>query len=185
MVLEGDTAPDFELPGVAAGAKSRYRLSEATGRGKYVLLIFYPADFSPVCTAEMCAIRDSEFFTFETDVEVWGVSGDSVYSHRAFGDQHDLTFPLLSDTERVVAEEYDNRYDEWEGQRLMTKRAVFLVDPNRKVRYFWQSDDAYAEPDLWPIKEAIETAKRQGLDTDASTDDLSEPGEEPYVEPLE
>lgn len=185
MVERGETAPDFELPGVAEGEKIRYRLSEATDRGKYVLLIFYPADFSPVCTAEMCAIRDSEFFTFTPDVEVWGVSGDSVYSHQAFGQEYGLTFPLLADTDHAVAQDYSNRYDEWEGQRSMTKRGVFLIDPNRRVRYVWQSDDAYIEPDFWPIREAIEKAKQQGLDTEAGTDDLAEPTSEDAVEKLE
>jgi len=65
MLSTGTRAPDFELPGVV-GERVRYRLSERTADGK-VLLAFYPCDFSPVCTRELCAIRDVEWFDFEED----------------------------------------------------------------------------------------------------------------------
>jgi peroxiredoxin len=175
MVEVGDVAPDFDLVGVTDGIKNSYCLSEATDAGYYLLLVFYPADFSPVCTAEMCAIRDSEFFLFTENVKVWGISGDSVYAHQAFEEEFGLNFPLLADTDNSVAARYSTRYDEWEGQREITKRAVFVVDPERRIRYAWGTDDAYVEPDLWPVKEALDAAIDQGLDPDKGTASLAEP----------
>jgi len=163
MPQVGDTAPDFELSGVVDGNTQRYQLSKETERGQFVLLVFYPADFSPVCTAEMCAIRDSEFFTFNENVSVWGISGDSLYAHNAFAAEFGLGFPLLADTDHSVASQYSAQYDEWEGQREMTKRGVFLVDPERQLRYVWESDDAYVEPDLRPVKEALEVTIDRGM----------------------
>lgn len=173
MLTIGDTAPDFTLPGVEGGNKHTYTLSDATNDGNYVVLFFYPADFSPVCTPEMCAIRDSVFFEFTPNVRPWAVSGDTTYSHKAFAEQYNLDFPLLADTDRAVAEVYDVRYDEWEGQQSIPKRAVFLIDPQRRARYVWTSNDAYVEPDLWPLKEALDAAIESGqFETDASTDAL-------------
>jgi peroxiredoxin len=178
MPQEGDVAPDFELSGVEAGEKQLYRLSDTIDDGNYVVLVFYPADFSPICTAEMCAIRDSSFFTFTDNVVVWGISGDSLYAHQAFADEYDLDFPLLADTDHSVASQYSSRYDEWEGQREITKRSVFLIGPNMQIKYVWRSEDAYVEPDLWPIKEALEAAMAEGMDSNQTPPDIS-PAEMP------
>lgn len=173
MLTVGDTAPDFSLVGIDSGEKGTFTLSDATDAGNYVVLFFYPADFSPVCTPEMCAIRDAEFFEFTDGVVPWGISGDTTYAHRAFAEQYSLDFPLLADTGHDVARAYDVHYDEWEGHRGIIKRGVFLVGPDRAVRYAWQSDDAYVQPDLWPLKEAIDTAVAEGnLDAEIPSGDL-------------
>lgn len=175
MPQRGDIAPDFELTGIEGDRRETYCLSETTAAGNYVVLVFYPADFSPVCTKEMCAIRDSEFFSYTDDVVVWGISGDSVYAHKAFQTDYDLNFPLLADTDHSVAERYSSRYDEWEGQPEITKRGVFLVDPQRRLRYVWRSDDAYVEPDLWPVKQALDEAIEMGLSAPEVDDAVVEP----------
>ena len=186
MLKEGDTAPDFSLTGVRDGEKHDYSLSEATNDGNYVVLFFYPADFSPVCTPEMCSIRDSEFFELTPNVLPWGISGDTTYAHKAFAEQYGLNFPLLSDTDRSVAQSYEVRYEEWEGHRSIPKRGVFLVDPQRRLRYVWTSDDAYVAPELWPLKEALDEAIESGeLATDASTDSLDPEYDEDPIEKLE
>ena len=185
MPQKGDPAPDFELPGVLNGEKGRYRLSKATDAGNFVLLVFYPADFSPVCTAEMCAIRDSEFFSFTDDVVVWGVSGDSLYAHQAFSEDFDLNFPLLADTDHSVAAQFSAQYDEWEGQRAITKRGVFLVGPDTRLKYVWRSEDAYVEPDLWPVQEALETARDDDFDVIGDGNRFSEPTASRKFDPLE
>ena len=173
MLEVGDTAPDFTLRGVRDGENQSYSLSDETGDGNHVVLFFYPADFSPVCTPEMCAIRDSVFFEFTPNVSPWGISSDTTYAHKAFAQQYDLNFPLLSDTDCSVAESYNVRYEEWEGQPNIPKRGVFLVDPQRRLRYIWTSDDAYVAPDLWPLKDALDEAIESGeLETDISTESL-------------
>ena len=171
---EGDVAPGFSLVGVVGGDRDEYDLSETTDAGNYVILFFYPADFSPVCTPEMCAIRDAEFFEATPNVVSWGISGDSTYAHRVFADAYDLDFPLLSDTDHGVADAFDVKYDEWEGHREMVKRGVFLVDPERRVRYTWRSDVAYVRTDMWPLREALDEAMRDDrVDGDVATVDLA------------
>ena len=171
---ESDVAPDFSLVGVVGDDRDEYDLSETTDAGNYVVLFFYPADFSPVCTPEMCAIRDADFFAATPNVVAWAISGDSAYAHHVFADAYDLDFPLLSDTDHSVADAFDVKYDEWEGHREMVKRGMFLVDPERRVRYAWRSDDAYVRTDLWPLREALDEAMRDDrIDADVATADLA------------
>ncbi|GAA0191562.1 redoxin domain-containing protein [Halobaculum roseum] len=162
MLTTGDLAPDFSIVGVVRAERDEFSLSETTDAGNHVVLFFYPADFSPVCTPEMCAIRDADFFEATPNVVPWAISGDSTYAHRTFADAYDLGFPLLSDTDHSVAAAYDVKYEEWEGHRGMVKRGVFLIDPDRRVRYAWRSDDAYVKPDLWPLRQALDEAIRGG-----------------------
>jgi peroxiredoxin len=156
MFREGNHAPNFELPGTADGQVDTYSLGEAVNAEKAVLLLFYPFDFSPVCTNELCAIRDAEWFQFTPGLEVWGVSGDSTYAHDAFVAEYGLNFPLLSDYHATVAADYDVHYDEFENHTGVPKRAVFLIDPDQTVRYAWATDDAYEKPDFVPVKAALD-----------------------------
>ena len=156
MLSVGGHAPEFSLAGTAFGDTNTYDLSERTDNGENVLLLFYPADFSPVCVTQLCTIRDASWFEFTPNLNVWGISGDSVYAHQAFADEYDLTFPLLSDSNGAVASTYNVRYDEWQGHREIPKRAIFLVDTDRQIRYAWSSDDAYRKPDFAPVKEATD-----------------------------
>jgi peroxiredoxin len=156
MLSEGDAAPDLELQGVHEAQTETYRLSDAVGEGRAVLLLFYPADFSPICTAELCSIRNAEWFEFTEGLSVWAVSGDSTYAHRAFGREYDLNFPLLTDQNGNASEAYGVLYDEWEGNHRVPKRSVFLVDGGQRIRYAWQSDDAYVQPDFSPVCAAVE-----------------------------
>lgn len=170
----GDTAPDFTLPGMADGDQSQYCLSDTVADGTYVGLFFYPFDFSPVCTNELCAIRDAEFFQFMDNVVTWGVSGDSAYSHRVFNEQYGFDFPLLADSNGAVSSAYDVQYERWEGHQHVPKRAIVLVDPDRRIRYRWVTDDALEKPDLFPFKEALETIiEEDDFGTDLPDDDLA------------
>lgn len=165
MVHEGDTAPDFTLPGFTNETIQTFSLDEPTNQGQAVLLLFFPFDFSPVCTNELCAIRDAEWFELTPELDVWAISGDSAYAHQAFAAEYDLTFPLLSDSQGTVAEAYDVCYDEWGGHEQVPKRAVFLIDTDKTIRYMWQTDDAFEKPDFFPVKEALNklAAERDGF----------------------
>lgn len=157
MVENGELAPDFTLPGVVEkNHQMEFELRETVGNGNAVLLLFYPFDFSPVCTTELCAIRDADWFDLTPGLDVWAISGDSMYAHEAFADEHDLQFPLLTDSVGRVADEYDVRYDEWEGHECVPKRSVILIDGDQRVRYNWHTDDAFEKPDFFPVKAALD-----------------------------
>ena len=171
MLSEGETAPDFELVGVpdrlAARVDAdadgwtpeselrRFRLSDSTEAGNAVLLSFYMFDFAPVCTEQTCRMRDAEFFQLTDGLDVYGISADGPYSHAAFAEQRDLNYPLLSDTDGSVAEQYDVLHDEFRGMRRVTERALFVVGPDRTVRYAWSDPTGTTDPDLEPAQQVV------------------------------
>ncbi|WP_435074312.1 redoxin domain-containing protein [Halorubrum sp. HHNYT27] len=145
---------DFTLPGTEGDEINKYRLSDYTDGGA-VVLVFYPFDFSPVCTEELCGIRDAEWLSFTENVDVFGISRDSCYAHKRFIKQYDLSFPLLSDTEGEVIRKFDLVYDEWEHHRGVPKRALVTLDESHEVRYRWQTEDAYNSPDMDELEQTV------------------------------
>lgn len=123
-IQTGDQAPDFDLPDQAGAL---FRLSDH--RGKRLLLVFYPGDDTPVCTAQLCDYRDGLEAFADLEVDVIGISPDDPASHRAFRQKHDLPFTLLSDTDLEVAQRYGCK------ALIGMKRGVFLLDENQRVRY--------------------------------------------------
>jgi thioredoxin-dependent peroxiredoxin len=119
-------APDFTLPD---GDGKQWRLS--AHRGKVVVLLFYPGDETPVCTAQMCSVRDRWEDYVATGAEVVGISSDSVESHRKFSAHHNLPLRLLSDKDGEVSRLY--------GARSLipgkVARSVFVIDANGLLRY--------------------------------------------------
>jgi thioredoxin-dependent peroxiredoxin len=119
-------APDFSLPDATG---SEWRLSEQ--RGKVVVLLFYPGDETPICTKQMCSVRDRWDDYLTTGAEVVGVSSDSVESHRRFAEHHNLPLRLLSDSAGTVSTLY--------GARSLipgkVARSVFVIDAQGILRY--------------------------------------------------
>lgn len=154
MLQIGQQAPEFELPGVIGGKIDRHGLTEYTDNGWAVVVVFYPFDFHPDCTTQMCTLRDSEHLSMVENTVVLGISTDSVYSHRPFGEEFRIDFPLLSDSDGSVAEAFGVLADEIDGHRGVARSAAFVVDPGRQVQYAWRSDSDDDQPDL----EAVERA---------------------------
>jgi peroxiredoxin Q/BCP len=125
-VRDGTVAPDFALPDAEGSA---WRLSEH--RGKVVVLLFYPGDETPICTRQMCSVRDRWEDYAATGAEVVGISTDSIASHKAFAEHHELPLRLLSDADRKVADLY--------GANSLVPgkvaRSVFVIDANGVIRY--------------------------------------------------
>jgi len=156
MLEVGDTAPEFELPGATAGRIDTHTLAEYTRNDWAVVLVFYPFDFHPSCTTQMCLLRDAEGLSLAENTVILGVSTDSAYSHRAFADQHRIDFPLLSDSDGSVAEEYSVRVEEIEDHRIVARSALFVVDPDMRVQYAWQSTTAEDLPELADVQKATD-----------------------------
>jgi peroxiredoxin Q/BCP len=121
----GAIAPDFELPGT--GGRS-YRLSSYLG--ERVILAFYPGDFTPVCTRQLCSYRDDGDRIEQLGVTMLAVSPQSVESHERFAAANGLTIPLLADEDRKVAKLYGIQ-----GIGGVVRRSIFLIDEERVVRY--------------------------------------------------
>ncbi len=124
MISVGDKAPDIALE---ADDHSTFRLSEKLGQR--ILLVFYPGDETPVCTAQLCEYRDGVDDYRELGVEVVGISKDSIESHQKFKKKRLLPFTLLSDPKLVAAKAFGAT------GMLGMKRAVFLVDEAGILRY--------------------------------------------------
>jgi peroxiredoxin len=129
----GETAPEFELLTDDTANKTKVKLSEL--RGKKVVLLFYPMDFSPVCTAEHCAFGpELGRIAPDKDTVVFGVSCDSPYSHAAFRKQYNIAYPLLSDPTRKMAKAYDM----WAGEEPYncTKRGTVVIGKDGRITFY-------------------------------------------------
>lgn len=119
-------APDFTLKD---GNGEEWRLSDH--RGKVVVLLFYPGDETPICTRQLCSVRDRWDDYVATGAEVVGISSDSIESHRKFADHHDLPLRLLSDSDGVAAGLYSAK--SFIPGRVA--RSVFVIDAQGILRH--------------------------------------------------
>ncbi len=125
----GDRAPDFALEGTGG---RRYALADELGAP--VVLVFYPADHTPVCTRQLVSYsQDLADFT-DLGARLLGLSPQDVASHEAFAAEHGLAFPLLADTDKAVAEAYGVI-----GPLGFYRRSVFVVDAAGVIRYAHRS----------------------------------------------
>jgi peroxiredoxin len=135
MILQKSTmAPDFEL---MATPDQKLRLADL--RGKRVILAFYPADWSPVCSDQMSLYNASLKLFHRQNAEVIGLSVDSKWCHMAFAQDRKLHFPLLADFEPKgeVAKRY-GVYNEGVGE---CQRALFVIDEEGMIRWSYLSPE--------------------------------------------
>ena len=127
-VTVGQVAPDFTL---VSQAGEKITLSDF--RGRKVVLVFYPFAFSPLCTSEMCDLRDRRG-DFDDDTVLLGISVDTKYALRVFAEQEGLGFDLLSDfwPHGAVAQEYGVFLPDAGGKAT---RATFVIDREGVVRW--------------------------------------------------
>jgi peroxiredoxin Q/BCP len=130
----GKPAPDFTLPSTGG------EITLSSFRGKPVVLYFYPKDDTPGCTKESCEFRDNLAALKKLNVQVLGLSKDSIKSHEKFAEKYDLNFPLISDPEAKTIKEYGS----WGEKTMMGKkymgtvRSTFLIDADGKIAYIWR-----------------------------------------------
>lgn len=150
MVEVGSPAPEFALK-----ATNPEQVSLSDYRGKKVVVLFFPLAFSPVCTEELCGVRDGLSQFKDLEAEVLAISVDSPYVLKAFAEAEGLTFPLLSDFNKEVALKYGAFHEDLFGLHGVAKRAAFVVDRDGIVRYRWVSDVPTNLPDMDAIKAAL------------------------------
>jgi peroxiredoxin Q/BCP len=139
----GDKAPAFELP--ATGGST---ISLADFAGRAVVLVFYPADDSPICTKQLNSYNDGLHQFESLDAQVLGISAQSVESHEMFAGKYGLKFPLLADTDKGVAASYGTL-----GPLGFARRSVFVIDRHGVIRY---AHRAIAGLTYRPVSELVE-----------------------------
>ena len=125
MLNIDDTAPDFELPDQSGSTQS---LRALLGVGP-LIVYFYPADFTPVCTAQACAFRDAGEDLANLGVQVVGISPQSVSSHERFASRYELGFPILFDEGKKVIDAFGVNGPFGIGVR----RATFLINREGRI----------------------------------------------------
>jgi peroxiredoxin len=152
----GMEAPDFELPDIHM---KTHKLSDY--RGKKLVLAFFPAAESPVCTLEMCSFRDSLKDLMEIGAQVVGISVDGPFANKIFSQNRQLNFPLLSDYKRETISKYGIVMKDLGNLKdyNAAKRAIFIIDTNGIILYKWVSDNPLIEPNYEEIRSRLRKEK--------------------------
>jgi len=153
-IRKGDRAAGFALP-----AKPGEMVDVAAHIGREpVVLLFFPLAFSPVCTDELCAVRDGWDEWKSVGAQVFGITADSPFVTDKFRSELNVPFPLLSDFNREVCRQYGALHADLKGMKDVPKRAVFVIDTSGEVTYDWVSDNPGAMPDLDVVRSAVASA---------------------------
>ncbi|HFL2401412.1 TPA: thioredoxin-dependent thiol peroxidase [Clostridioides difficile] len=127
MLSIGTKAPEFTLED-----KDGNKVSMSDFKGKKVVVYFYPKDNTPGCTRQACAFRNAYDGFKKEDIQVIGISKDSIKSHQKFAEKHELPFILLSDPDLVAIK----AFDVWKEKKMYGKtalgvvRATYIIDEN-------------------------------------------------------
>ena len=157
MAVEvGSRAPDFTL---VNQDRENVTLSHELKKGN-VVVAFFPGAFSGTCTKEMCSFRDTMSNFAKVNAHVLGISTDTFFALKAWRDQQQFPFSLLSDYNKEVITSYGVVNPDMIGLKNIARRAVFVVDQSSVVRYREVLEDARNEPDYGRLNEALATLGR-------------------------
>jgi glutaredoxin-dependent peroxiredoxin len=151
MAEVGTRAPDFTL---VDQERQPVSLNHQLGGGN-IVLAFFPGAFSSVCTKELCTLRDSMSQLERLNAKVYGISTDTFFVLKAWGDQQRFGFPLLSDYNKEAIRAYDVVNPDMIGLKNIAKRAVIVIDRGGVIRYREALEDARNEPNYEKLKEAL------------------------------
>ena len=146
----GQKAPDFKLMN-----DKREEVTLSSQQGHPVVLAFFPAAFTGVCTKELCTFRDSMAKLNSAHAQVYGISVDTSFSLAEFKKQQNLNFPLLSDFNKEVIQAYGVFNPDMIGLKGIAKRSTFVIDKDGVVRYAEILEDARNEPNYDKVFEAL------------------------------
>lgn len=153
MLHTGDKAPDFTL---RASDKSQVSLQDF--RGQHVVLLFFPAAFTGVCTKELCAMRDSLADYQRLDAQVLAISVDSLFTLHKWKQDQGFNFTLLSDFNKTVSKKYDVLYKEFVFEmKGVAKRSAFIIDKAGIIRYAEVLDNAGELPNFEGVKKTLQS----------------------------
>ncbi|HAT4374060.1 TPA: thioredoxin-dependent thiol peroxidase [Clostridioides difficile] len=153
MLSIGTKAPEFTLED-----KDGNKVSISDFKGKKVAVYFYPKDNTPGCTRQACAFRNAYDGFKKEDVQVIGISKDSIKSHQKFAEKHELPFILLSDPDLVAIK----AFDVWKEKKMYGKtalgvvRATYIIDENGIIEKVFEK----AKPDT-NAQEILEYLEKQ------------------------
>jgi peroxiredoxin len=153
-LVAGTVAPDFEL---STGPGEKAALSGL--RGRPVILAFYPADWSPVCSDQMALYQEVLPVFQGYDAQLLGISVEGVWFHKAFAEHRHLSFPLLSDFEPKG--EVSRTYGAYQYDQGTSARALFVLDPRGVITWSYLSP-SQVNPGADGILRALEDLAGQG-----------------------
>jgi peroxiredoxin len=147
----GSKAPMFSL---YTSEKNKVSLNDY--RGKNVLLLFFPLAFTTTCTKELCSVRDNINQYNNSNVQVLGISVDSLYTLAKYKEEQHLNFPLLSDFNKEVSAAYGSLYPNFAfGMQKVSKRSAFVIDKEGIIRYVEILENASEIPDFEAIQKTL------------------------------
>src|SRR6202049_862648 len=150
-IAVGQAAPDFSLKD-----QNQKDVKLSDYRGKNVVILFYPLDWSPVCTNEhACFVNDMKQFE-KLNAQVLGLSVDSVWSHKAFADKMGIQYTLLADFQPRGA--VGEKYGVFLADKGITGRAIAIVDRSGKIAWF-KNYDIPTLPDVKEVSDALANLK--------------------------
>jgi mycoredoxin-dependent peroxiredoxin len=151
-IAVGQPAPDFTLKDQN---QKEVKLSDFAGK-RNVVLIFYPLDFSPICTNEhACFVNDMKPFE-KLDAQVLGLSVDSVWAHKAFAEKMGISYPLLADFHPKGA--VADKFGMYLADKGITGRAIAIINKAGKVAWL-KNYDIPVVPDMKEVEQALTGVK--------------------------
>lgn len=151
-IAVGQTAPEFTLKDQS---QKEIKLSDLVGK-RNIVLMFYPLDFSPICTNEhACMVNDMKQFE-KLDAQLLGLSVDSVWTHKAFAEKMGISYPLLADfhPKGAVADKFGMYFPE----KGITGRAIAIINKAGKIAWF-KNYDFGVVPDVNEVAQALADLK--------------------------
>ncbi|HRI42243.1 MAG TPA: peroxiredoxin [Bacteroidia bacterium] len=152
MLQIGQKAPDFKLINT-----NKEEVTLANFKGKNLVVFFFPMAWTGVCTKEMCSIQEDYNAYSGMNAETIGVSVDSFFALKRFGEDNKITFPLLSDFNKIMIRDYDMILPDFAfGYKNVAKRATVVIDKEGIVRFIEVLPNPGEMPNMDAIKQAVQ-----------------------------
>lgn len=150
-IKAGTKAPDFTLYNT-----DKKEVSLKDFAGKKLVINFFPAAFTGVCTAQLCSNRDDQSFYNDVNASVVGVSVDLPFSLGVFKEQQNLNFDLLSDFNKQLIKDYDMYLENFaQGYKGVAKRGVVAIDESGTVIYSEETENPGVQVNFDALKDAL------------------------------